>query len=89
MSEFRCISEDEVLKGCPEKSKFKVSSGPFNTKMAYFIQHISVLLPTLSRILMLSGLFPGTFKKAVIAPIHKKLSLNKEEFNNYQPDATI
>lgn len=36
---------------------------------------------------MASGTFPDDLKKAVVTPVLKKPSLNKEELKNYRPVA--
>ena len=90
MSAFRCVTVDEVhelVKKSPNKS---CMLDPLPTWLIK--QHINVLLPILSRIVnmsLLSGEFPDAFKKAVITPILKKPSLNKEVFKNYRPVANM
>ena len=87
---FDAVSEDELLaivKKCPSKS---CVLDPLPTWLVK--QHITVLLPTLTRIVnesLSSGTFPDEFKKAMITPVLKKPSLNKEELKNYRPVANM
>ena len=90
MINFDVVSEGELLaivKKCPNKL---CVLDPLPTWLVK--QHITVLLPTLTRIVnksLSSGTFPDEFKKAVITPVLKKHSHNKEELKNYRPDTNM
>ena len=87
---FRGVSVDEVLKLVKKSPNKSCVLDPLPTWLVK--DHISVLLPTLSRIInmsLLSGTFPNILKKAVITPIIKKPSLNKDELKNYRPVANM
>jgi hypothetical protein len=49
---------------------------------------IDILLPSLTKLVNLSlstGVFPNDFKKAIVTPLIKKPSLQKNDFKNYRP----
>ena len=49
---------------------------------------VDILLPSITKLVNLSlsqGIFPGSFKKAVVTPLIKKSTLPKNEFKNYHP----
>ena len=55
-------------------------------------QHIDVLLPTLCRIIntsLQSGVFPDELHRAIVTPVLKKVSLDRNELKNYRPVSNL
>ena len=55
-------------------------------------QHLPVLLPILTKIVnssLSSGSFPSVLRKAIITPILKKASLDKNTLGNYRPVSNL
>ena len=51
-------------------------------------EYIDILLPSITKMVNLSlkeGSFPDSFKQAIISPLLKKPSLDKNDFKNYRP----
>ena len=51
-------------------------------------EYVDILLPSITKLVNLSlvnGVFPAKFKQAVVTPLIKKPSLQKEELKNYRP----
>ncbi len=88
--QFECISESDlqdVIRKCPNKS---CSLDVFPTWLVK--QHLELLLPNLTKIVnmsLTSGTFPQDLRRAVITPVLKKPSLNKNDLKNYRPVANL
>ena len=88
--QFANVSDDELLQviaKCPNKSCVLDVLPTWLLK-----QHVGVLLPTLVRIVNMSlstGVFPTDLRRAVITPVLKKPSLNRNELRNYRPVANL
>ena len=88
--QFANVSDDELLQviaKCPNKSCVLDVLRTWLLK-----QHVGVLLPTLVRIVNMSlstGVFPTDLRRAVITPVLKKPSLNRNELRNYRPVANL
>jgi hypothetical protein len=88
--EFRSVTNEDlldVIRKCPDKS---CALDPMPTWLVK--QHIDIVLPTLCRIVntsLLSGVFPDVLHKAIITPVLKKPSLNRNELKNYRPVANL
>ncbi len=88
--EFKSVTDEEllcVINKCPNKS---CAFDPLPTWLAK--KHIDVLLPTLSRIVntsLLSGVFPDELHKAIITPVLKKPTLDRNELKNYRPVSNL
>jgi exonuclease III len=88
--QFECVSENdllEVITKCPNKTC------PLDVLPTWLVkQHIQLLLPNLTRIVNMSlssGIFPQDLRRAVITPVLKKPSLNKNDLKNYRPIANL
>ena len=87
---FKHVSEEDLLQvvsKCPNKS---CSLDILPTWLLK--QHINVLLPVFARIVNMSlssGIFPADLRTAIITPVLKKPSLNKNELKNYRPVANL
>jgi hypothetical protein len=56
------------------------------------LQCIDILAPAITSIVNLSlssGMFPDKFKTAVVRPLLKKPSLDKNQLNNYRPVSNL
>ena len=90
LSQFQLVTEDtlhEVIMKCPSKS---CSLDPMPTWMVQ--QHLPVLTPILTKIVnssFSSGSFPSGLRRAIITPILKKASLDKNTLGNYRPVSNL
>ena len=90
LSQFQLVTEDtlhEVIMKCPSKS---CSLDPMPTWLVK--QHLPVLTPILTKIVnssLSSGSFPSGLRKAIITPILKKASLDKNTLGNYRPVSNL
>ena len=90
LSEFNPVSEEDVgklINGAATKSCVLDCLPTWLLKNNY-----PVFVPIISRIInnsLKTGIFPSTFKNAVLNPLIKKQSLNPEELKNYRPVANI
>ena len=86
LSQFQLVTEDtlhEVITKCPSKS---CSLDPMPTWLVK--QHLPVLTPILTKVVnsfLSSGSFPSGLRRAIITPILKKASLDKNTLGNYRP----
>lgn len=90
MSSFRLATEEEITK-LIAKSKPKTSSlDPIPTRLVKDCQ--GSLVPIITHIVNLSlstGTMPDQLKDAVITPILKKTSLDKEQLKNFRPVSNL
>ena len=89
-SDFQSVTNEELLKiirKCPNKS---CVMDPMPTYLVK--EHVDVLLPTLCRIVntsLQSGLFPDDLHKAIVTPVLKKASLDRNQLKNYRPVSNL
>ena len=83
---FQLFSESEVLKFIKESPAKTCSLDPWPT---FLVKRCTdILLPSLTKLVTLSfqnGIFPESFKNAIVAPLIKRTSLSKEHLENYRP----
>ena len=90
LSQFQLVTEDtlhEVIMKCPSKS---CSLDPMPTWLVK--QHLPVLTPILTKIVnssLSSGSLPSGLRRAIITPILKKASLDKNTLGNYRPVSNL
>jgi exonuclease III len=90
LSEFLPVSEDEVLKMIKSSPQKSCSLDPWPTFLV--IEYINILITPITNIINYSlkeGEFPETFKHAIVSPLIKKPTLNKEDFKNYRPVSNL
>ena len=83
---FECATEDEVLKLLNRSPTKSCNLDPVPTNLLKDYSH--VILPVITKIInqsLYSGIFPSTFKTALIRPLLKKPSLDHEILKNYRP----
>ena len=86
LSTFTKVTENEVRKVVMASPTKSCSLDPWPTFLVK--ENIDYLIPSITNIVNLSlsdGVFPDTFKKAVVTPLIKKPTLNKEDLKNYRP----
>jgi len=90
LSDFSPTSENEILAiihSCPDK---QCDLDPIPTNLLK--KCLNILLPIITNIVNLSietGTFPDTFKSAIVKPILKKPTLDKELLSNYRPISNL
>ena len=88
---FEPASEDEVLKVIKSLSKASCSLDPLPTRL--LTEHfLPELLPVITDIVNMSlenGIFPESLKTALVRPLLKKISLNRNVHKNYRPVSNI
>ena len=90
LSEFKKVSEEnllQIINKCPNKSCDLDVLPTWLLK-----QHSSVVLPPLTKIVnmsLASGTFPSDLTNAIITPVLKKPSLDKNELKHYRPVANL
>ncbi|XP_072020412.1 uncharacterized protein [Amphiura filiformis] len=90
LSKFNQVSEEDVIKLVNGTATKGCVLDPVPT---WFLkENVSIYVPVITHIINMSlstGVFPDTFKHAIINPLIKKQSLNPEELKNYRPVANI
>lgn len=89
-NQFQNISPDHIRKVIMESRSKYCLLDPLPTSLVK--DCIPALLPIVTNIVNMSlskGEFPNTFKDALVMPIIKKNSLNREELNNYRPISNL
>ena len=84
------MSSDEVLKLVQTRSNKSCQLDPIPTWLLKSV--ISVLLNPLTSIInssLKSGVFPSALREAIVKPLLKKPSLDRNELKNYRPVANI
>ena len=85
-NQFRPLTEAEVLKLVNSQNKTSCPLDPFNiTKLP---EILPLLIPIFTKIINACfnlGVFPSTEKVALVRPLIKKSSLDKENLKNYRP----
>ena len=90
LSDFSIVTEDKLynlIMKCPSKSCLL---DPMPTWLVK--QHLQTLLPILTTIVntsLASGAFPAELRKAIITPILKKASLDKNQLKHYRPVSNL
>ena len=85
-TQFCPVSEDEVLKIITKSPSKSCSLDPLPTFLVE--ECLDILLPSITKLVNSSlalGCFPDSFKKAVVTPLIKKLSLPSDELKSYRP----
>ena len=79
---FKPVTEDEVSK-CINESPTK--SCPLDPIPTFLLKDcLDILLPSITKLVnysLIEGSFPSTFKKAVVTPLIKKVSLLRNDLN--------
>ena len=87
---FQPVSEQEVKKVILSSKPTSCSLDPIPTPL--LIENLDPLLPTITHIInesLSSGVFPSVLKAAVIKPLLKKPSLDKNNLKNYRPVSNL
>ena len=87
---FRLLTEDEVRKLVRTSSSKSCALDLIPTWLLK--RHLTAVLPRLTDIInqsLSTGVFPSSLGSAMISPVIKKPSLNKEELKNYRPVSNI
>ena len=90
LTSFECATEDEVLKLLNRSPTKSCNLDPVPTDLLKDCSH--VILPVITKIInpsLSSGIFPSTFKTAIIRPLLKKPSLDHEILKNYRPVSNL
>ena len=90
LSDFHPVSSDELLKIVQRSTNKSCQLDPIPTSL--FKRHIMTFLPKLTEVVnasLRSGVFPESLRDAVVTPILKKPSLDKEDLKNYRPVSNI
>ena len=90
MVKFSSVSQEDVEKIIGKANNKSCSLDPVPTKILK--QHLSHILPVITRVINLSleeAVMPAPFKEAVLTPILKKSSLDKEVLKNYRPISNL
>ena len=83
---FKPVTEDEVSKCINESRTKSCLLDPIPTFL--FKDCLDILLPSITKLVnysLIEGSFPSTFKKAVVTPLIKKISLPRKDLKNYRP----
>ena len=90
LSAFRHVSKDEVIKLIRQAPNKQCALDPI--PMSLLKQCCHILAPVITDIVNLSlstGVFPSQFKQAIITPLIKKPSLDREFMSNYRPISNL
>jgi len=90
LGSFHRATPDEVNKLIMQAPNKQCSLDPIPMSLLKHCSHI--LTPVITNIINLSittGVFPTHFKQAIITPLLKKPSLDREEFSNYRPISNL
>ena len=83
---FKPVTEDEVSK-CINESPTK--SCPLDPIPTFLLKDcLDIVLLSITKLVnysLIEGSFPSTFKKAVVTPLIKKVSLPRNDLKNYRP----
>ena len=83
---FKPVTEDKVSKCINESSTKSCPLDPIPTFL--FKDCFDILLPSISKLVnysLIDGSFPSAFKRAVVNPLIKKVSLPRNNLKNYRP----
>ena len=87
---FRPVSESDVRKTILNSKPTTCPLDPIPTPL--FLELLDDLLPTITNLIndsLLSGIFPQSFKTAVVRPLLKKSSLDQNTLKNYRPVSNL
>ena len=90
MLDFETVNEKYLKKTILAGNSKSCSLDPIPTKLLK--KHLEIILPTLLNIVNMSlsaGIFPSPLKKALVTPLLKKTSLDKEILKNYRPVSNL
>jgi hypothetical protein len=90
LDSFCQVTEDEIVKFILKSPDKQCDLDPIPTSLLK--QCVHALAPVITTIVNLSletGNFPSIFKRAVVTPLLKKPSLDKESFSNYRPISNL
>ena len=90
LAHFREVSQEEIEKLILKSSKATCS---LDTHPTWFLKHhLAQHLPVITQVVNMSlrdGVFPTTAHQAIIKPLLKKASLNKDDLKNYRPVSNL
>jgi len=87
---FNPATEDEIIKLIHQSPNKQCDLDPIPTSILK--QCLHTLAPSITKIVNLSistGLFPSQFKQAIVTPLLKKPSLDKDDLTNYRPVSNL
>ena len=90
LSVFKPATDDEIKKIILNSKSTQCPSDPIPTHLLK--QCITSLLPTITQIVNMSlstASMPAKFKKAIVVPLLKKVSLNVESLKNFRPVSNL
>ena len=90
LDNFSPVTDDEIVKLILQSPDKQCDLDPIPTSLLK--QCVHALAPVITTIVNLSletGNFPSIFKRAVVTPLLKKPSLDKESFSNYRPISNL
>jgi hypothetical protein len=90
LEEWQQTTVDEIIKLVNQSPNKQCDLDPIPTFLLK--QCIDILAPVITSIVnrsLHSGIFPDSFKLAIIRPLLKKPSLDKDQFNNYRPVSNL
>ena len=90
MTSFSTVSQEDVEKMIRKANDKSCSLDPIPTKILK--QYLLTLLPVITRMINASlnkAIMPSVFKQAILTPILKKPSLDKESLQNYRPISNL
>ena len=90
LSRFRALTENEVMELVKRSTSKSSPADPIPTWLVK--RHLSSVLPTLTEIVnasLTSGSFPSSLSTAIISPVLKKPSLDRNDVKNYRPVSNI
>ena len=90
LSKFSKVTESELKKIMNSSPKKSCSLDPWPTFLV--LEYIDILITPITNIINFSlseGIFPETFKNAIVLPLLKKPSLDKEILKNYRPVSNL
>ena len=87
---FRPATEEEVFQIISKSPKKSCALDPIPA--GFLIDILPTLLPTITKIINISletGTIPHSMKKAIVSPLLKKLTLDKDVLKNYRPMSNL
>ena len=87
---FQPVSEDEVRSIVLKSNPTTCALDPLPTSL--LLECIDTVLPSLTQIIndsLTSGIFPASFKQALVKPLLKKPSLDVNNLSNYRPVSNL
>jgi len=90
LDNFNPVTEDEIVNFIRQSPDKQCDLDPIPTSLLK--QCVHILAPVITTIVNLSlrnGTFPSDFKRAVVTPLLKKPSLDKESLSNYRPISNL